>query len=73
MLFNHLKIAIGMLGLIAFYYGGQWLKQFAYQIDMHWTLLILPFITLLIIVILSVGFQSLKVVLANPVNNLKDE
>jgi len=58
---------------IAFYYGGQWLQQFAYQIDMAWTLLILPFITLLIIVILSVGFQSLKVVLANPVNNLKDE
>ena len=48
-------------------------QQFAYQIDMNWTLLLLPLVSLMIIVGLSVGIQSKKVVLANPVNNLKDE
>jgi putative ABC transport system permease protein len=57
----------------AFYYGGKWVQQFAYQIDLDWTLLLIPFITVMIIVGLSVGFQSLKVVLANPVDNLKNE
>ena len=66
-------ISFGVAIPIAFYYGNQWLQQFAYQIDMNWTLLLLPLVALMVIVGLSVGIQSLKVVLTNPVDNLKDE
>ena len=58
---------------IAFYFGSQWLQQFSQQIDMNLTILFLPLISLMVIIGLSVGFQSLRVVLANPVDNLKEE
>ena len=66
-------ISFAVAAPIAFYYGGQWLQQFAYQIDLDWTLLLLPLITLMLVVGLSVGSQSLKVVLTNPVHNLKND
>jgi len=58
---------------ISFYFGSLWLRQFAYQIVLGANLLLIPFVCILIIVGISVGVQSLKVVLANPVDNLNEE
>ncbi len=58
---------------IALYLGNQWLQKFAYQFNLSWTLLILPLSIVMLIIGLSVGFQSLKVVLTNPLINLKEE
>ena len=58
---------------IAWYLMNQWLNDFAYRIEIPlWAFVIAAGITLLITV-LTVGFQTLKATIANPVNSLRDE
>ncbi|MEQ8423530.1 MAG: FtsX-like permease family protein, partial [Cyclobacteriaceae bacterium] len=66
-------ISFGLATPIAFYFGNQWLQQFAYQINIDWTILAAPLTVLAIIIGVSVGYQSLRVVFSNPVDNLKEE
>ena len=51
----------------------QWLEDFAYRIDLSIWLFVFAAIGALLLAILTVGFQSLKAALANPVESLKDE
>ncbi|NNE77115.1 MAG: FtsX-like permease family protein [Pricia sp.] len=58
---------------IALFLGGRWLQEFAYRFDLNWYFLTLPLAVLLLLVWLAVGSQTLKLVLANPVDHLKEE
>ncbi len=58
---------------IAIHFGNKWLQEFAYKIDISWTIIVLPLILLMIFVWVSVGFQTIRVVLANPTKNLSEE
>lgn len=58
---------------ITYYLGGQWLQEFAYRFELNWYFFALPLALLLVLVWFSVGTQTLKLVLTNPVNNLKEE
>lgn len=58
---------------VAWFAGQKWLEAFAYRVDVT----ILPFVIggvgVLIVALVSVGYQSYKAALANPVNALKHE
>jgi len=58
---------------LSFYMGRKWLQGFAYQFHFDWKFFIIPLILLLIFVWLAVGTQSIRIAIANPVNNLKEE
>ncbi len=58
---------------LAYCLGGQWLEGFAYRFDIRWSFFIFPLVMLLIFVWVAVGAQTIKLVLANPVDNLKEE
>ena len=58
---------------ISYYFGNQWLQQFAYQVNFNWIFFIIPLVVLLAFVAISVGAQTLQLVFANPVDNLKEE
>jgi putative ABC transport system permease protein len=58
---------------MSYYLGGQWLLEFAYRFELNWYFFVLPMIILLVFVWLAVGTQTLRLVLANPVDNLKEE
>lgn len=58
---------------VAYYFSQQWLQQFAYQISFSWLLFALPLVILLVFVCISVGTQTVRLVLSNPVDNLKEE
>ena len=58
---------------VSYYLGRQWLDGFAYRFALNWHFFVAPLVILLILVWLAVGTQTIKLVFANPVENLKEE
>ncbi|CAN5273181.1 ABC transporter permease [soil metagenome] len=58
---------------IGYYFIHIWLENFAYKIELHWWLFVLPGIGLLAISLLVLSVQSIKAALANPVESLRNE
>lgn len=58
---------------VSYYLGHQWLEGFAYRFDLNWYFFVAPLIILLVFVWLAVGTQTIKLVFANPVDNLTEE
>ena len=51
----------------------QWLQNFAYTIDLSWTIFATAGLIAILIALLTVAFQTLKAANMNPVNYLRDE
>jgi putative ABC transport system permease protein len=68
---------IGIATLIAipasYYWGSDWLENFAYAVPINWLIFVLSGLGALIIALLTVSFQSTRAALANPVESLRDE
>jgi ABC-type antimicrobial peptide transport system permease subunit len=58
---------------IGYYAMKQWLKNFAYQTDFDWNIFLLSGVITLLIAVTTVGFKSLRVATANPVDSLRYE
>jgi putative ABC transport system permease protein len=72
---DHLKlIAVAMLLAIPLIYvaGDEWLSNYAYRIDLHWWMLILPAISILIVAILTISSQSVKAAMSDPARSLNN-
>lgn len=66
-------IAIVIASPIAYYFMQQWLTGFAYRIDLQWWMFALSGATAVVVAFLTVGFQSVKAAIANPVESLRAE
>ena len=66
-------IAFVIASPIAYLFMQRWLEDFTYRIDIQWWVFVLAGIFALVITFLTVGFQSLKSALANPVKSLRTE
>ncbi|HOY20897.1 MAG TPA: hypothetical protein PLC89_26520, partial [Haliscomenobacter sp.] len=66
-------VAIVIASPIAYYFMQQWLADFAYRIDIQWWMFALTGAAAVVIAFLTVGFQSVKAALANPVESLRSE
>ncbi|NUN99835.1 MAG: ABC transporter permease [Saprospiraceae bacterium] len=64
-------IAIVIASPIAYYFMQKWLSDFAYHIDLQWWMFAAAGLIALAIAFLTVGFQSVKAALANPVKSLR--
>jgi putative ABC transport system permease protein len=58
---------------IAWLTASSWLRGYAFRIDLQWSFFILPFLTIVIIALLTVSSQSIKAAVANPVKSLRTE
>lgn len=58
---------------LAYYFMNKWLHDFAYRIDIHWTVFVLAGLAAVGVAFLTVSFQSVKAALANPVKSLRSE
>jgi putative ABC transport system permease protein len=58
---------------IAYYFMEKWLQDFAYRVDISWWIFALAGIVAIVIALLTVGYQSIKAALANPVKSLRTE
>lgn len=50
-----------------------WLQGYAFHIEVHWLFFVLPFLTIILIALLTISFQTVKASLANPVDSLRTE
>jgi putative ABC transport system permease protein len=66
-------LAIVIASPIAYYLMQKWLADFAYRIEMDWWMFALAGILTVAIAFLTVGFQSIRTALANPVKSLRSE
>lgn len=66
-------IAIVIATPLAWYGMNKWLHDFAYRIDIHWWMFALSGLLAVLIALATVGFQSVKAALMNPVKSLRSE
>lgn len=66
-------LALLVASPIAWYLMRIWLSNFAYRIDIEWWMFAASDIAAIIIALLTIGFQSIRAALANPVESLRSE
>ncbi len=58
---------------VAWYLMRQWLEDFAYRVEVQWWMFALAGVLAIGIAFLTIGVQSVKAALANPVKSLRSE
>ncbi|NMH88904.1 ABC transporter permease [Flavivirga algicola] len=58
---------------LAYYLMQQWLEDFQYRIEIKWWVFLLAGVATLMITLLTVGVQSVKSAIANPIKSLRTE
>jgi putative ABC transport system permease protein len=58
---------------IAWFIMDQWLKDFAYRVNVQWWILVFAGLSVAAIALLTVSFQAIKAAIANPVKSLRTE
>lgn len=72
--FVRLIVVANVIALpLVYFLVSRWLDNFAFRIEIGWIMFVVPFLTLLIISLATVSFQTIKTGLANPVNSLRSE
>ncbi len=66
-------IAIVIAIPVAWYMMNKWLQEFAYKINIGWTVFAIAGLLAVIIAFITISFQSIKAALANPVKSLRTE
>lgn len=68
-------ILVAIAALIAFpvawYSMHNWLKDFAYRVNIQWWVFLVAAVVALFVVLITVSFQAIKAAVANPVKSLK--
>lgn len=73
-IFNKLVlVAFGLACPLAYFATKRWLQGFAYRVEVSWEIFALAGLLALVIAFLTIGFQSLKAALTNPVEALRYE
>ena len=65
--------ALLIAGPISYYFMNQWLQGFVYHIELEWWIFATAGAMAILIAFLTVGYQSIKAALVNPVKSLKSE
>ncbi len=66
-------VALVIASPLTYYFMEKWLQDFAYRIDISWWVFVLAGVLAIGVAFLTVGFQSVKAAMANPVDSLRNE
>ena len=66
-------IALVIASPLAYYLMGKWLQDFAFSVDVQWWVFALAGLVAVGVAFITVGLQSFKAALANPVESLRNE
>ena len=58
---------------LSYYFMSRWLEQFAFRTSLEWWMFALPTIAVCMVALLSIGSQSLKTSMSNPIDSLRSE
>ncbi|WKN43716.1 ABC transporter permease [Tunicatimonas pelagia] len=72
--FIRLVLISSVLALpLAYWATRQWLENYAFRVDIHWWMFLLPLLAVLVIALLTVSVQTIRAALANPADSLRNE
>ncbi len=64
----------GLISLPAVYYSmNSWLSAYAYRIDFPWLLTVVALLIVVVVALLTVGYQIYKVAVLNPAQTMRHE
>lgn len=66
-------IALVIASPVTWYLLNSWLKDFAYRIDIQWWVFVFAGFIAIGVALITVGYQSIKAAMANPIDSLRDE
>lgn len=66
-------IALLIASPIAWYFMNDWLTNFAFSIDIHWSVFAITGLLTILLAYFTIGFQSLRAALINPAKKLKTD
>ena len=66
-------IALCIAAPLAWYFMNDWLKDFAYRVEIGWAVFVLAAALAMVIAMLTVSYQGIKAALVSPVKNLRTE
>ncbi|WP_421825987.1 ABC transporter permease [Larkinella sp.] len=66
-------IALMLAAPVAWWAMNEWLKDFAYKVDIEWWVFALAGLLAVFIALLTISFQSIRAALMNPVKSLRSE
>jgi putative ABC transport system permease protein len=66
-------VAIIIATPVSWYVMNRWLEDFAYKVNTGWTIFLASGLIAILIALFTIGFQSVKAALANPVKSLRTE
>lgn len=66
-------MAIVIASPIAWWAMSEWLKDFAYRIDIQWWMFAAAGLVAVVVALLTVSWQAIRAAVANPVDSLRDE
>jgi len=66
-------IAILIAVPVSRYVMNKWLQDFAYKINISWTVFVLAGVIAILIAVFTISFQAIKAAVANPVKSLRTE
>jgi len=58
---------------VAYYFMHRWLQDFAYRINIDWSVFMIAAVVAISIAFITVSFQAIKAAIANPVKSLRTE
>jgi putative ABC transport system permease protein len=58
---------------VAWYFMNKWLEDFAYRINITWTIFLIAGLSTLLITLITISFQAISAAVANPVKSLRTE
>jgi putative ABC transport system permease protein len=58
---------------VSWYFMNKWLEDFAYRINIGWTIFLIAGLSTFLITLVTISFQAIKAALANPVKSLRTE
>ena len=58
---------------VAYYFGNQWLQDFAYRVEINAWVFVFAGVIAMVVALGTVAYQALKTALTNPANTLKTE
>ncbi|HTE34256.1 MAG TPA: FtsX-like permease family protein, partial [Chryseolinea sp.] len=66
-------IALLIASPLAWFAMDKWLSEYAYRISISWWMFVLAGIVAILIALITISFQTIKALLANPVKSLRTE
>lgn len=68
-----IAVSIIIASPIAWYVMNKWLQEFAYRMDISWTVFVITTLVALFIALVTISFQAIRAAIANPVKSLRSE